>query len=414
MSKGLLDQWLRRFGRTLHPLLDPDGFERDVARTTAATQRQLQELTKAIEQVSARVDRVERIDRRQSEHLEDTAQQLRYGTRQQLAFSDRLLKVANTDKRTHFIRERAFRRLRHIGRDRGPVIIGPWTGEVGFELLYWVPFVRWVVERFRIDPARITLISRGGTASWYGLPDVKYVDLLERRSAKELQEHSAQGKKQKNLRVFDRRLMREVAAERRGGAGFVHPAIMYAMFTPYWKRVTPEPWVSDIMKNTRITPPEVPGLETLPRDYVAVRFYFSDCFPDTPANRALSRSVVDALARTRDVVVIGSGVQVDDHRDADAGTQARVHTITHLLKPENNLAVQTAVIARAKSFIGTYGGFSYLAPLCGVDAVGVYSVKNFYAHHLDFAQRMFAEVGGGSLTVVDTAVSDLIAPLVSR
>lgn len=414
MFKGLLDRSLPRFGRALHPLIDPDDLKRDTVRATALAQRQLIELTKAIDQVSARVDRVERIDRRQSENLEDTAQQLRHGTRQQGAFSDQLVKVANTDKRMHSIREHALRRLRHIGRSKGPVIIGPWTGEVGFELLYWAPFVRWVIQRFRIDPGRITLMSRGGTASWYGLPDVTYLDLLARRSVKELRAHTAEAKKQRTLRVFERRLMREVAAERGRGAGFVHPAIMYAMFWPYWKRLTPESWVCDVMQASKITPPRVPGLETLPRDYVAVRFYFSDCFPDTPNNRALSRSVVNALARTRDVVVIGSGVQVDDHRDANAELQARVHTITHLLTPENNLAVQTAVIARARSFIGTYGGFSYLAPLCGVDAMSVYSVKNFHAHHLDFARRMFAEVGGGSLTVIDTAVSDLVAPLVSR
>ena len=39
-----------------------------------------------------------------------------------------------------------------------------------------------------------------------------------------------------------------------------------------------------------------------------------------------------------------------------------VHTIDHLMTPEDNLAVQTAVVAHATAFVGTYGGFSYLAP----------------------------------------------------
>ena len=26
-----------------------------------------------------------------------------------------------------------------------PVIIGPWIGEVGYELLYWIPFLRWIL-----------------------------------------------------------------------------------------------------------------------------------------------------------------------------------------------------------------------------------------------------------------------------
>ena len=28
-----------------------------------------------------------------------------------------------------------------------PIVAGPWLGEVGFELLYWVPFLRWFAER---------------------------------------------------------------------------------------------------------------------------------------------------------------------------------------------------------------------------------------------------------------------------
>ncbi len=41
------------------------------------------------------------------------------------------------------------------------------------------------------------------------------------------------------------------------------------------------------------------------------------------------------------------------------------------MTPERNLAVQTAVIARARAFVGTYGGYSYLAPFCGVRCAGV-------------------------------------------
>ena len=43
------------------------------------------------------------------------------------------------------------------------IVAGPWLGEVGFELLYWVPFLRWFTERFQVDPARMLIVSRGGT-----------------------------------------------------------------------------------------------------------------------------------------------------------------------------------------------------------------------------------------------------------
>ena len=35
--------------------------------------------------------------------------------------------------------------------------------------------------------------------------------------------------------------------------------------------------------------------------------------------------------------------------------------------------VQSAVVARARRFVGTYGGFAYLAPFCGVPAVSYYT-----------------------------------------
>ena len=35
--------------------------------------------------------------------------------------------------------------------------------------------------------------------------------------------------------------------------------------------------------------------------------------------------------------------------------------------------MQTAVIAGARAFVGTYGGYAYLAPFCNVPAIAFYS-----------------------------------------
>ena len=60
-----------------------------------------------------------------------------------------------------------------------PIVAGPWLGEVGFELLYWVPFLRWFAERFDVDPDRLIVMSRGGTASWYRPFASRYVDVFD-------------------------------------------------------------------------------------------------------------------------------------------------------------------------------------------------------------------------------------------
>jgi hypothetical protein len=47
------------------------------------------------------------------------------------------------------------------------LVVGPWRGEVGHEVVCWIPFPRWAGDRFGIDPGCVTAISRGGVAPWY-------------------------------------------------------------------------------------------------------------------------------------------------------------------------------------------------------------------------------------------------------
>ena len=44
---------------------------------------------------------------------------------------------------------------------RGRVLVGPWCSEVGYELLYWIPFVRWALRAYRVPPSRVVVMSRG-------------------------------------------------------------------------------------------------------------------------------------------------------------------------------------------------------------------------------------------------------------
>ncbi len=40
----------------------------------------------------------------------------------------------------------------------GPVVVGPWLSELGFELLYWIPFVTAIRRRRDIDPKRLVVL----------------------------------------------------------------------------------------------------------------------------------------------------------------------------------------------------------------------------------------------------------------
>src|SRR5688572_30907970 len=71
------------------------------------------------------------------------------------------------------------RELAALARGRGPIVAGPWLSEVGFEALYWIPFLGWFEDRFRVDRERVVAVSRGGVGDWYGGVATRYVEIFD-------------------------------------------------------------------------------------------------------------------------------------------------------------------------------------------------------------------------------------------
>jgi hypothetical protein len=90
------------------------------------------------------------------------------------------------------------------------------------------------------------------------------------------------------------------------------------------------------------------------------------------------------------------------------GARDGVCTIAGALTPERNLALQTRVISGARAFIGTYGGYAYLAPFHGVPALAFYSAPTFRRHHLHLAQQVFAQLGAATVDALDVAHAPLL------
>jgi hypothetical protein len=178
--------------------------------------------------------------------------------------------------------------------------------------------------------------------------------------------------------------------------------MMYRLFMPFWKDVAPLARVEKYASYARMRWSSEP-VTGLPSQYVAARFYFSDCFPETPANREFVRSTIEGISRHMPLVLLNTPFQVDDHRDVDSFSSGRVTVVASRMTPSRNLAVQTGIIAGARAFVGTYGGYSYLAPFHGVTSLGFYSEPTFKAQHLHVAQHIFREIGGPSLVPLNVA-----------
>ncbi|WP_143596142.1 UDP-N-acetyl glucosamine 2-epimerase [Tistlia consotensis] len=284
------------------------------------------------------------------------------------------------------------RELDRVAEGDGPIIVGPWTSEVGFELLYWIPFVRCFAESRGVDPKRLFVVSRGGSRCWYGeLADGGYLDAFDLqsvatfRSANETAWADRGLQKQVMASPLDDGLI-AAAQERLGGeqAQVLHPETMYRLFSPFWSGKAGRDLVTRHSRSGgRLDLPPLPEGVTLPERFVAVRLYFRPSFPDTAENREAARRLVAQLAEHHSVVVLETAECYDDH---DSLALGGLPGILRLAPPraEGNLSFQSAVIARASALVCTYGGLAYLGPRYGVPTFGLCSERERVKleHHL--------------------------------
>jgi hypothetical protein len=322
-------------------------------------------------------------------------------------------------------RLRADRAFAAAARGDRPILVGPFLSEIGFEVLYWLPMLARYFERHAIAKERVVAMSRGGAGVWYADLTAGYVDVFDHLTPAKLKEtqrrrvERAGTQKQFAVSELDERLL-DLARRDTGvgaDAAVLHPSLMYNAFTYVWadnavtyhgaERAGHHGARRRLLHRPLPRPPanDDPALD-LPAEYVAVKAYFSDCFPDNEDNRQFIARLVARLTEAHPVVLLSTGIDLDDHRDfTRAAEEGGVWTVEHVMTPRNNLEVQTRAIAGAKALVTTYGGFSYLGPFLGVPSIAFYSVENFVPAHLDVMRRAVTDLrnqgAGAGFMVVD-------------
>ena len=86
-----------------------------------------------------------------------TAKQLRRASWWRLRVQKQVHEVGEAKKRVDTYRAewKVERDIARVVSGSDPIVVGPWLSEVGYEVLYWVPFVRWVQSQFRLPPERL-------------------------------------------------------------------------------------------------------------------------------------------------------------------------------------------------------------------------------------------------------------------
>ena len=295
------------------------------------------------------------------------------------------------------------RELERVVAGDAPILVGPWVSEVGYEVLYWVPFLRWVAAAYRIPAERLVVMSRGGTAGWYGSLAAQYVEVFDHASPADLAREAAAGRlKQRDVSDLDRRLV--AAATSHLGlreVNVLHPSLMFRWFAPFWSGHEGTGFVDRHTRFSRIDAADVSLPLALPSDYVALKLYTARALPDGPVVRAQLQGLVAALAERWPVVLLDTGLLVDDHADYDVAGPGRVVSLSGRLDPRTNLAAQTRIIAGARLFVGTCGSLAWLAPMLGVATIPVFTDDSFLHAHLHVARRVYQRLATPRFSPVD-------------
>lgn len=332
------------------------------------------------------------------------------------------------DAASRWAHDRALRRsLRALDRSRDPVLAGPFLGEIGFELLYWTPFLNWIATTYPKIGERIVIVSRGGTGSWYGALGETYLDAFELADPSEVTTRRS-GLKQRQTAGFE--LDAELGASARDRLGIsrseeLHPTLMWAHYYRYLKSskrafvkgVKPPSGRGPAGSRAGLNavyrpfpkPPVGPLAGVLPsEEFVAVRFYFRNSFPDTEGNRQLVGTLVQRLAEQTHVVLLNNEMELDDHRDVQISDSPRITAIHPYMTAANNLELQSIAISRASAFLGTYGGLAYLGPHYGVPSVGlVANEETIHPWHTELAEAIFDRPPWGAIHVLATGEPEL-------
>ena len=302
------------------------------------------------------------------------------------------------------------REIARVASAGGPVIAGPWLAEVGYEVLYWIPFLRWFCDAHAVSRDRLIVVSRGGMEAAYSDIASRYVDLfdlitpdeLATRNAERRADHEGGGQKQSRASTLDDELI-AAACKRLGVANpaVCHPSLLFGLFRHVWHGNLPMDFFWRRARYALMPSPASEPIAGLPNDFIAVKFYNGPALSISDDTRESVRRLVAQASSIAPVVCLDTNFGIDEHRDFDLRGLPDVTSAGALMTARTNLGVQISIISRSRFFLGTCGGLAWLAPFLRVPTVAVYDNDRVLASHLLIARQASALVGAAEFSPLD-------------
>jgi hypothetical protein len=310
--------------------------------------------------------------------------------------------------------------IAQLAQGKTPIIVGPWLAEVGYEVLYWIPFLRWFQDAYGILSDRVVVVSRGGLEGAYAGIAGRYVDLFDLMTPQELAARNRRrrddseggGQKQSASTTLDDELVAAVKTRLAiGDARVCHPSLMFKLFREVWHGNLP---MDVLWRRTRYETtarPSTPSHLPVPSDFIAVKLYGGPALSMNESTRVALRQLVARAAAVAPVMLLDVDLGMDEHRDLELDDLPGVTSARSLMDARTNLGVQLALVGRSRFFLSACGGLAWLAPFLGVPTVAVYDNDQLLAPHLLVARQAGARSGAAEFTPLDLrAVSRLGLP----
>jgi hypothetical protein len=313
---------------------------------------------------------------------------------------------------------------RYLSLSRKPILCGPFRSEVGFECLYWIPFLHHFMHAYKIPKERMIAIGRGGSASWYGFAGsadlYEHVPVDVARTWSIQENHATGSIKQQRVEPWEQHVC-GLTAHALGLPKYhtLSPSWMYGLLAPFWTGQKSLKWLnSQTLQMAKMPAPAMSAelKSKLPKDFIAMRWYVRATWPYGDAQVLWMRTFTERIAKKAPVVLIDS-FHADDHADVNLGPLDNVVRLSELtpMTPLDNLAVQSSVIAQAKAYIGTYGGMSQAAMRWGVPTLALYQEFGQTApEHLQLTQHLSLRTGVPFIACTPKQVDGALPMLVGR
>lgn len=241
------------------------------------------------------------------------------------------------------------------------IIIGPWMGEVGPEIQYWIPFLNNLKDKNFFYGKRLIIVSRGNASCWYSNISDDYVDIFDFVSLEEYKNMRLSGSTQKQLdfNETDNYLIKIISSNLNiSNFSLIHPSAMWKLISPYLHSAKNTSWVLNYLKFLSFS--DFSFDETLfpilPEKYIFLKFYKSELFNPELGDHIRLINLLKSLSDKFVFVTVDQLSNFDDHEFLKLDFD-----VIHIpMDTPNNLLLQSYLIKNSSGFIGTYGGFSLL------------------------------------------------------